>query len=319
MNTGPVLCYSEEPELAEELLRWTHHQKLSEGAPVAAAVLGALPADLPQRYAAAGAQEVYRLAAEAPAFPEAGVLAEALAIVVREAKPRLVLLASTKRGKQVVGRLAGLLDWPVATGVNELRRDGEAWVLEREALSGNAVSVEQFPGGAAIFALTTGQGPPTAASYPLQIREVTGAFPPSRVERREQRPKGGGGVHLETAERIVTVGRGLKKREDIPMVEALARALNASVGCTRPLAAEAGWFSDDHWIGLTGHRVKPKLYVALGVSGAVQHLVGMRGSRIVVAVNQDPNAPILGQADYRITADLYSLVPALLRALGVPG
>ncbi len=319
MSDGPVLCYSEVPELTEELLRWTHHQKLAGRGAVAAAVLGNLPSDLPERYAAAGAQEVYRLVAGGPPFPEAGVLAEALATVVRAANPRLVLLPSTKRGKQVAGRLAGLLDWPVETGVNELREEGEAWVLEREALSGNAVSLEQFPGGPAIFAITPGQAAPPAPSGPAQTHEIPGAFASPRVERREQRPKAGGGVHLETAERIVTVGRGLKKRDDIPLVEALAKALDASVGCTRPLAAEAGWFSDDHWIGLTGHRVKPKLYVALGVSGAVQHLVGMRGSKIVVAVNQDPNAPILSQADYRITMDLYALVPALLRVLAAPG
>ncbi len=319
MSEGPVLCYSEEPELTEELLRWAHHRKLAGGSPVVAAVLGALPSDLPRRYAAAGAQEVYRFAAEGPAFPEAGVLAEALATLVGAAHPRLVLVASTKRGKQIVGRLAGLLDWPAETGVNTLRPEGDQWVLEREALSGNAVSLEQFPGSPAIFAITPGQEAPGAGPYPEQVHEVPGAFSPPKVERTDQRAKGGGGVHLETAERIVTVGRGLKKRDDIPLVEALAKALNASVGCTRPLAAEAGWFSDDHWIGLTGHRVKPKLYVALGVSGAVQHLVGMRSSKVVVAVNQDPNAPILSQADYRITADLYAVVPALLRALSAPG
>jgi electron transfer flavoprotein alpha subunit len=319
MSEGPVLCYSEEPELEEELLRFAHHSGLPGGRPVIAAVLGAPPGDLPRRYAAAGAQQVYQLSAGDLTYPDPGVLAGALAIVVREAHPCVVLVSSTKRGKQIAGRLAGLLDWPAETGVNALRREGGHWVLEREALSGNAVSVERFPDAPAVLAITPGQDTPPAPSFPEEVHEVTGTLPSAKGERRERRPKGGGKVHLETADRIVTVGRGLKRREDLPMIEALASALHAAVGCTRPLAAEAGWLSDDHWIGLTGHRVRPKLYLALGVSGAVQHLVGMRGSRIVVAVNQDANAPILGQADYRITADLYVVVPALLRALATPG
>jgi electron transfer flavoprotein alpha subunit len=148
------------------------------------------------------------------------------------------------------------------------------------------------------------------------LQEAPAPFPAPLTERVELRPKPSGGVHLESAERIVTIGRGLQKKEDLALIEALATTLGASVGCTRPLAAEAGWLSDDHWIGLTGHRVKPRLYLAIGVSGAVQHLVGMRDSQTVVAINKDPNAPIFGQADYRVTGDLYALVPALTKALG---
>ncbi|EQD73158.1 electron transfer flavoprotein alpha subunit, partial [mine drainage metagenome] len=145
---------------------------------------------------------------------------------------------------------------------------------EREMLSGNAVARETVLVRPAVLALMPGFSAsavsPTAPTCPAgpSRRGV-------RAHRAGRAPSEAlGGLHLETAERIVTVGRGLQKKEDLALIEALAKALGASLDAPVPLAAEAGWLSDDHWIGLTGHRVKPRLYVAIGVSGAVQHLVG---------------------------------------------
>jgi electron transfer flavoprotein alpha subunit len=311
-----ILCYSEEVDRARELLRYCRARDLAAGGPVAAAILGETSPDTPAHLAEAGAQTVYRMSASPPPLPDPHVLAPALASIIREVQPELVLVSSTKRGRELAGRVAGLLDLVAETGVTDLRREGDRWVLEREALSGNAIAQESLSAPVAVIAMTPGLEAPAVPPAPLAVRDVAGSFPPPLTELRERRKKSGGGVRLEDAERIVTVGRGLRQREDIPLVESLARALGAAVGCTRPLAAEAGWFSDDHWIGLTGHRVKPKLYVAVGVSGAVQHLVGMRGSRLVVAINKDPNAPIFQQADYGVPGDLYQLIPALLKVLG---
>lgn len=318
MTPASILCYSEEPDLAAELIRFARWRDLAPGGMVAAAALGPAPAGLPAQLAAAGAQRVYVLAGAPPPHPDPHSVATALAAVVREARPTAILMSATKRGKEVAARLAGILDLAAETGVNDLKREGDRWVLEREALSGNAIARESIPAPQALLVMTPGLSPPAGSGAPLEVKEVSGLFPPPLTERVEVRPKGGGGVHLESAERIVTVGRGLQKKEDVGLIESLARAMGASVGCTRPLAADAGWFTDDHWVGLTGHRVKPKLYVAVGVSGAVQHLVGMRGSKVVVAINKDPNAPIFSQADYRIPGDLYAVIPALLKALGAP-
>jgi electron transfer flavoprotein alpha subunit len=266
------------------------------------------------RLVAAGAHAVHTVSGTAS--PDPHVTAETLRTLVAEVAPTLILVGSTKRGREVAGRLAGILDLPAATGVTAVRIEADGIRIDREALSGNAVAVERIVRRPAIVAVMPGTTAPAPSVIADPERREHPAPPCSALtERAEVRPKAGGQLEIEKAERIVTIGRGLKKKEDLGIIEALARALGAEVGCTRPLAAESGWLTDDHWIGLTGHRVHPKLYLAVGVSGAVQHLVGMRSSKVVVAINKDPNAPIFAQADYRITGDLYQLVPAITKAL----
>jgi electron transfer flavoprotein alpha subunit len=315
MTEEVVVCYSEEPVVAEGLVRLARSLTADGAGRVRAAVLPGSPPDAADRLAAAGAHAVDTLAGPSSSDPH--VVAETLRAAVAELSPTLILLGSTKRGREVAGRLAGALDLPAATGVTALRLEGDGIRVDREALSGNAVAVERIVRRPAIVAVMPGTAapPPSVVAGAERHQHAVPPIPPL-TERAELRPKAGGQLEIEKAERIVTIGRGLKKKEDLGIIEALARALGAEVGCTRPLAAESGWLTDDHWIGLTGHRVHPTLYVAVGVSGAVQHLVGMRSSKVVVAINKDPNAPIFSQADYRITGDLYQLVPAITKAFG---
>ncbi len=121
-------------------------------------------------------------------------------------------------------------------------------------------------------------------------------------------------VDLTQAERIVAVGRGIKAREHLNLVESLATALGAEVAASRPIC-DSGWLPMDRQIGSSGQTVAPKLYLALGISGAIQHLVGMKGSRTIVAVNKDADAPIFEVADYGIVGDLFDVVPAIIAAL----
>ncbi|RLF34618.1 MAG: electron transfer flavoprotein subunit alpha/FixB family protein, partial [Thermoplasmata archaeon] len=124
------------------------------------------------------------------------------------------------------------------------------------------------------------------------------------------------GVNVEDAEIIVSCGRGFRKKEDIKLVEELAEVLKGkTVGCSRPIAADLKWLSEDHWIGLSGHKVKPKLYIACGISGQIQHIAGMRDSGTVVAINKDPEALIFKSADYGIVGDLYEVLPKLTNAI----
>ena len=123
-------------------------------------------------------------------------------------------------------------------------------------------------------------------------------------------------VNVEDADVIVSCGRGLKKNDDMHILVGLAEALGGkTIGCSRPIAADLKWLSEDHWIGLSGHKVKPSLYVACGISGQIQHVAGMRDSGIIVAINSDPEAPVFNSADYGIVGDLYKVVPALIRAI----
>ena len=315
MNGERVLCVSEEPDLAVALVHLARSIVGVGAGRVFAVVLPGSAPEVTERLAAGGADGIHVLEGAASSDPH--VVAEALSALVSDLAPTLILMGSTKRGRELAGRLAGTLDLPATTGVTGLRLEADGIRVDREALSGNAVAVERIVRRPAIVAVMSGVAAPPAS--PSASTERSSYPMPATVpltERTEARPKAGGQLEIEKAERIVTIGRGLQKKEDLSIVEALAKALRAEVGCTRPLAAEAGWLTDDHWIGLTGHRVHPKLYVAIGVSGAVQHLVGMRSSRVVVAINKDPNAPIFAQADYRVTGDLYQVVPALTKALG---
>ena len=121
-------------------------------------------------------------------------------------------------------------------------------------------------------------------------------------------------VDLSQAERIVSVGRGIKGQEHLALAQQLADALGAELGASRPIC-DAGWLPMDRQVGSSGQTVAPKVYVALGISGAIQHLVGMKGSNVVVAINKDPDAPIFEIADYGIVGDLFEVVPAMIAAL----
>jgi electron transfer flavoprotein alpha subunit len=118
-------------------------------------------------------------------------------------------------------------------------------------------------------------------------------------------------VDLKAAKIIVSAGRGVKKKEDLKMIENLAKALGGSMGCSRPLSSDLGWLPEEYHIGLTGVNVKPDLYIAVGISGQLQHVAGIKDSRIIAAINTDKEAPIFQAADYGIVGDLYQVVPAL--------
>jgi electron transfer flavoprotein alpha subunit len=121
-------------------------------------------------------------------------------------------------------------------------------------------------------------------------------------------------VDLTAAEIIVSVGRGIKEQSNIPVVEDLAQALGAELAASRPIC-DAGWLPMERQVGSSGQTVAPKMYVAVGISGAIQHLVGMKGAKTIVAINKDPNAPIFEVADYGIVGDLFEVVPALAEAV----
>ncbi|MDX1611418.1 MAG: electron transfer flavoprotein subunit alpha/FixB family protein, partial [Candidatus Thermoplasmatota archaeon] len=134
----------------------------------------------------------------------------------------------------------------------------------------------------------------------------------SRVEMKQHESEG---VDIEKADIVVAFGRGVKDEDDMQLVFDLAEAMGGEVGCTRPIAADLHWLGDDRWIGLSGKVVKPKLYIAAGISGQIQHLAGCRDSDTIVVINTDENAPFFEHCDYGLVGDLYDLVPALTKAV----
>jgi electron transfer flavoprotein alpha subunit len=227
---------------------------------------------------------------------------------------KLVLLSATKFGKEVASRLGAKLDTAVSNDCKSFVLEQNSVKVVRMVLSGNGVSTEELSKLPAIVSLQSGLLVPKPSEKSANVIRV-GYTALSKSLTLEVKSKGGGVVKLEDAEKIVAVGRGVQKREDLSMIEKLAAVLGAAVGCSRPLAADLGWLSDDQWIGLSGKKVKPKLYIAIGISGQVQHIAGMRDSKVVVAINKDPNAPIFANSDYCIVGDLYAIVPELIKAL----
>jgi electron transfer flavoprotein alpha subunit len=241
-----------------------------------------------------------------------------LAGVARDESPDLILIASTKNGKELAPRLASYLGAGCATDCSSIYMDGGDVITERVVYSGNAVAVQKFESKPAIATVPGKVFDPLPKDEGRSGEVVNLDVKPSDYPSKilEVQKMVSEGANVEDAEIIVSCGRGFKNSDDIKLINELAETLNGTtLGCSRPIAADLKWLSEDHWIGLSGHKVKPKLYVACGISGQIQHVAGMRDSGIIVAINKDPDAPIFNSADYGIVGDLYTVLPKLTAAI----
>ncbi len=236
-------------------------------------------------------------------------------------KPELVLMAHTYQARDFAPALAARLDAPLVADVIGVGRDGGAVVLRRPMFQGKLVADVQA--GRAPHRRSSparlARSAPTlrrAAARRAHVERVAVDFAaaPSRQVPEAPFREAKQAVDLGQAERIVAVGRGIKAQEHIAVAQQLAAAMGAELAASRPIC-DNGWLPMDRQVGSSGQTVAPKLYVALGVSGAIQHLVGMKGSRTIVAINKDPDAPIFEVADYGIVGDLFEVVPALIAEL----
>ena len=290
------------------------------GAPIAVAVAGAGVAGAAAELAAADVAEV--LVVEDPALADYtpdGYIA-ALAQVIEQERPGLVLFPHTYQTRDYAPALAGRLGRVLIPDcVGAATRDG-GLVLLRPMFQGKFVA-EVAPAGPAPHCASVQIGAwradAAARGGAAASRTVSVSVDAAAIRQRPEDPfqEAKQAVDLTQAERIVAVGRGIKGQEHLPVVQELARALGAEVAASRPIC-DSGWLPMDRQIGSSGQTVSPRLYVALGISGAIQHLVGMKGSRTIVAVNKDADAPIFEVADYGIVGDLFEVVPALVAALG---
>ena len=242
---------------------------------------------------------------------------EAVIEAVKASAPKAVLLASTKRLRLAAARLGAALGTKAINDAVSIEADGDAVLAERMVYGGSALCRECCAKATAIVLVGEGllgsQEPvQAAAEAPVEQLPAADAGSLALVERA---PREVESVNLAAARRIVSIGRGLRAREDLAMVQALAAALEAEVGCTRPLAEGEDWLSRERYIGVSGVMADPDIFVALGLSGQVQHMVGASGARTIVAVNKDKDAPVFKFADYGIVGDIYEVVPALTEAL----
>jgi len=310
-----ILIYSEKRDTARELTYRAKEFAGALGLGVSAVAFGPTSGEVAAELGAHGADTVY--VSEDPALDglQTDVVAEALAQVVRAAGATCVLVGSTRRGKELASRLAQKLGAGCVTDVSSMAVEDGALVAGRYAFGGNTVARETVTTAVKVFAVmpkTFEIGEPTAGAGAVVTPSL--ALTPSAVKVVDRRPKEGQAVDLAAAARIVGMGRGFGRREDIALGEQLAAALKAEIGATKGLA-DFQWVSEDRVIGLSGAKTSPELYVAVGISGQIQHTVGISSAKLIVAVNKDKDAPIFRLADYGIVGDLYVVVPALIEKL----
>jgi len=307
-----VLVYSERKSVALELLTFA----ATLGQPTAVALLGPDAAAWAGDCFAHGAGPAYTGDAPALAGLPSDVVSAALAQIVEQAGADVILIGSTLRGREVAGRLAQKLGAGCTTDANGLRFEDGRIVASRYALGGNTIATQVIRSDRQVIAVMpqTVEAAPTGAGSG-EVVPVALTLSPSPVKITERRPKEAGSVDVESAEVLVCVGRGVDRPEDLAMVEALAAALGGVVGCTRPISHDRHWLSESQMVGISGKSSSARLYVGVGVSGQIQHAVGIMGARVTVAINKDRSAPVFKVADYGIVGDLYEVVPKLTERL----
>lgn len=232
-------------------------------------------------------------------------------------QPALLLMAATKRGKALGARLSVQLNAAMVNDATTVNLDADGLYAEHRMYGGLAFGKEKLNSALAIITLAPGVQAPTAANTAHECPTTAVAYiaPHHEVLCQERFAKPLSSVDLSKAKRVVGVGRGLAAQDDLNMIRELAAALGAEVGCSRPIAEGENWMERERYIGVSGVQLKSDLYLMLGISGQIQHMVGGNGAKVIIAVNKDKNAPIFNYADYGLVGDIYKVVPALINEL----
>jgi electron transfer flavoprotein alpha subunit len=264
-----------------------------------------------------GATTLYDVGDLAGALPGVPVASAIAALVASQGAPDAVLVPTSYDGRDIAGRLSAKIDRPVLTNVTGLSDEG-GLVTEHPIFGGTQTLKARFTGEgpgiiivrAKSFAAEPSGGSPAAVvNAPSGDAGTAGSakIVTSHVEERT-------GPKLEEAAVVVSGGRGLGEADKYALIEETAKLLNGAPGASRAIV-DAGWVPYSHQVGQTGKTVKPTVYIACGISGATQHMVGMKGSKNIVAINKDPDAPIFQIADFGIVGDVHKVLPALIEAL----
>jgi len=261
---------------------------------------------------AAGADKVFVLKGDNP-WPES--YATAIATLASQESPVAILIGATLRGKDLAAKVAARLKTGLVTDAFAIRVEDGAIETDRMIYGGLAVCTEIIRG---IGMITI---PPRTYEAPDKDANRSGETITIEVVVETSLAVGNvcpiirKGADITTADKLVCVGRGLGKEEDIQLAIDLSTVLGAEIGCTRSIAEDYHWLPNETYIGISGQRVKPSLYISMGISGQVQHVAGIRDSKIIVAIDTNENAPIFVAADYGIVGDLYQIIPLLTEAI----
>ena len=279
------------------------------GEPVDAAVLGS--AETAAEAATKKVAKVYSVEHELLKDYTADAFTAAAEQLIRESNPSLVLFPHTYQTRDYAPKLATRFSRVLISDVVAMKPPVFTRQLFQGKLNGDVRAAASGPNFASLQAGAWRADSLEAGSAPIEV--FTPQLDAAKIRQKPEAPfrESARAVDLTAAEIIVSVGRGIKEKENIPVVEELAKALGAELAASRPIC-DAGWLPMERQVGSSGQTVAPKVYMAVGISGAIQHLVGMKGAKTIVAINKDPNAPIFEVADYGIVGDLFEVVPALV-------
>jgi electron transfer flavoprotein alpha subunit len=318
--SGTVLVVTEQrggawSRMSFETLAGAQQLAAQTGQTVAAAVVGKGVDGLAGELAAKKVDRVYAVTHDLLANYTADGFTAALEQLIRKVNPAMVLFPHTYQVRDFAPKLATRFNQVLISDAIGFRVEGGSPIFVRQLFQGK-LNADVKPGGPAPHFASLQAGAFRAdqlAEGTGQIENFTPDLNASSIRQKPLDPfrESARAVDLTAADIIVSVGRGIKEKENIPIVEELAKALGAELAASRPIC-DSGWLPMERQVGSSGQTVSPKVYMAVGISGAIQHLVGMKGAKTIVAINKDANAPIFEVADYGIVGDLFEVVPALI-------
>jgi electron transfer flavoprotein alpha subunit len=288
------------------------------GFSIAALVMGSNADELATQVSNYDIGEVLKLEHDLLSSYSSDGYAEAVKQVVEKESPKYVFFGHTYQVRDYVPKISAKLMKPFLVDNVLMNSDGEETVFTKQMFNAKLYSdmIPMDEGPLLISFQSAAYSSDNAAEGSASVRDVNINLDSSMIKTQSEDPfqEESGGVDLTSADIIVSVGRGIGKEENVPMAKDLAKAIGGELASSRPVV-DAGWLSSTHQIGSSGQSVSPKMYLALGISGAIQHVVGMKGSKNIVAINKDPEAPIFEIADYGVVGDVLEIVPKLSEAL----
>jgi len=298
-----VLIYSEDTSLAVEIL--------TAGKKVGVVKAVCINDEEQAALLAEKGVEVYAIQQNDLVMADSGAVANILQQVAAQLHCPVILISSNRRGKLLAGRLAQKINAGCLTGINNLRVDDGKIICERNVLGGAVIAEQIITREAQVLAVLPKSFPAAEKADGGSIHAIGVSGTATGITLLSTLPKRGDAVDISAAETLFVVGQGIESQDDLLAIEAIAKAVNGEVACTKPVATDRKWFSEDRIIGISGKSCKPTLAVLLGVSGQVQFYAGIREAKTIVTINFNENAPIMSMADYLLNADLNEVVPAL--------